>query len=407
MLRALADRHGGRSSLPGRRQATALVVDLVESTPLAERYDVEVYGSVLRAFELACRPVVESHEGHFVDVQGDAIVACFGYPLGHEDDASRAVSAGLDMLAALRPVAARLQAELGVEMHARIGIDTGIVVINGVGVLGPALNRAARLQALAAPDTVLISATTNQLVAGRFDTQPLGPKKLKGVDAPVEVHRVIRRRDPARRARALALDIAPFIGRDAELQRVLDLWNRAPAAQPNSECVGEPGQASLVLITGEPGIGKSRLASAVVQRVVEAGARVFEVYCSSYSVTSTLYPVRTAIERYANMSSDGHRCRAVGQAGGGSWQISESTWPRSSLPWACMLDLETGRPLSSRRAGADPVAGVAARAARRRGPCHGVGSTFRGGVRGSPLGGPDHAGAAGPHGRGHRPQRAC
>jgi class 3 adenylate cyclase len=221
MLRSLADRHGGRSSLPGRRQATALVVDLVESTPLAERYDVEVYGSVLRAFELACRPVVEKHEGQLVDVQGDAIVACFGYPLAHEDDASRAVSAGLDLLAALRPVAARLRAELGVELHTRIGIDTGIVVIDGVGVLGPALNRAARLQALAATDTVLISATTNQLVAGRFDTQPLGPKKLKGVDAPVEVHRVIRRRDPARRARALG-STSPFIGRDAELQRATE-----------------------------------------------------------------------------------------------------------------------------------------------------------------------------------------
>jgi class 3 adenylate cyclase len=140
MLRSLADRHGGRSSLPGRRQATALVVDLVESTPLAERYDVEVYGSVLRAFALACRPVVESHEGHFVDVQGDAIVACFGYPSGYEDDASRAVSAGLDILTALRPIAARLQAELGIELHARVGIDTGIVVIDGAGVLGPALN---------------------------------------------------------------------------------------------------------------------------------------------------------------------------------------------------------------------------------------------------------------------------
>src|SRR5215475_1030999 len=105
-LRALADRHGGQSWLPSRRQATALFVDLVESTPLAERHDVEVYGSVLRAFLLACRPVVESYEGHFVDVQGDAIVACFGYPFGHEDDASRAVSAGLDILAALRPIAA-------------------------------------------------------------------------------------------------------------------------------------------------------------------------------------------------------------------------------------------------------------------------------------------------------------
>src|SRR5690349_15849026 len=276
MLRALADRHGGRSWLPGRRQATALVVDLVESTPLAERYDVEVYGSVLRAFELACRPVVESHEGHFVDVQGDAIVACFGYPSGHEDDASRAVSAGLDILAALRPIAARLQAELGVELHARVGIDTGVVVIDGAGVLGPALNRAARLQALAAPDTVLISATTSELVAGQFDTQPLGPTELKGIDVPIEVHRVIRRRDPAWRARTPSSTSLPFIGRDAELQRVLDLWDSAPTAQPNGEGAGEPAKALLVLITGEPGIGKFRLASAVVQRVVEAGAQVFE-----------------------------------------------------------------------------------------------------------------------------------
>jgi len=305
MLRAMADRHGGRSSLPGRRQATALFVDLVESTPLAERYDVEVYGSVLRAFELACRPVIEKHEGHCVDVQGDAIVACFGYPLAHEDDASRAVSAGLDLLAALRPVAARLQAELGVEMHARIGIDTGIVVIDGVGVLGPALNRAARLQALAAPDTVLISAATSELVAGLFDTQPLGPRELKGVDAPVQVHRVIGRRDPAPGTRALRPASLPFIGRDAELQQVLSQWDTAAAAHRNGAGAGQPGAAPLILITGAPGIGKSKLASAVVQRVAETGARVFEVYCSSYSVTSTLFPVRTAIERWANMSSDG------------------------------------------------------------------------------------------------------
>jgi class 3 adenylate cyclase/tetratricopeptide (TPR) repeat protein len=293
MLRAMADRHGGRSSLPGRRQATALFVDLVESTPLAERYDVEVYGSVLRAFELACRPVIERHDGHFVDVQGDAIVACFGYPLAYEDDASRAVSAGLDLLAALRPVAARLQAELGFELRARIGIDTGTVVIDGVGVQGPALNRAARLQALAAPDTVLISAATSELVAGRFDIVPLGPRELKGVEAPVEVHRVTGRRDQVPGTRALRPASLPLIGRDAELRQVLGRWDTAAASTP------------LILITGEPGIGKSRLASAVVQSVTEAGARVFEVYCSPYSVTSTLFPVRTAIERWATMSPGG------------------------------------------------------------------------------------------------------
>src|SRR5262249_58642574 len=140
------------------------------------------------------------------------------------------------------------------------------VVIDGVGVLGPALNRAARLQALAAPDTVLISATTNELVAGRFDTQPLGARELKGVDAPVEVDRVIGRRDPARPGRALRSPSLPFIGRDTELKQVLDLWDAAPAGHRSGAGAGASGQASLVLITGEPGIGKSTLASAVVQR---------------------------------------------------------------------------------------------------------------------------------------------
>jgi tetratricopeptide (TPR) repeat protein len=140
---------------------------------------------------------------------------------------------------------------------------------------------------------VLISGATSDLVAGLFDTQPLGPRVLKGVEAPVEVHRVIARRDPVRGTRALRPASLPFIGRDAELQQVLSLWDTAAAPVP------------LILITGAPGIGKSRLASAAVQRVAEAGARVFEVYCSSYSVTSTLFPVRTAIERWANMSPGG------------------------------------------------------------------------------------------------------
>jgi class 3 adenylate cyclase len=304
MLRALAERHGGRSSLPGRRQATALFVDLVDSTPLAERYDVEIFSSVLRVFEQACRPAIDEHEGHFVDVHGDAIVACFGYPYAHEDDACRAVAAALDMLAALRPVAAALQAEHGIKLQARIGIDSGVVVIDGVGVRGAALNRAARLQALAAPDTVVVSATTNELVAERFETQALGRRELKGINVPVEVFQVVGPRDRARHARALRSTSIPFIGRDAELWRVLDLWDRTMAAHRGGEHSVEPSDGALVLITGKPGIGKSRFASAVVERTAEDGARAIELYCSSYSVTSTLFPIRTAIERYADMSSD-------------------------------------------------------------------------------------------------------
>jgi class 3 adenylate cyclase/tetratricopeptide (TPR) repeat protein len=302
VLRDLAERRGGRNSLPGRRQATALYADLVESTPLAERYDVEIYSGVLRAFENACRPAIEEHEGHFVDLVGDAIVACFGYPSAHEDDARRAVAAALGMLDALRPLAATLKAEHGIELHARIGIDTGVVVIDGAGVRGATLNRAARLQALAEPGTVVLSGTTNELVGDHFETQPLGLRELKGVETPVEVFQVLRPHDRGRYQRVGAPRSGPFIGRDAELAQVLDLWDRTVAAHRASQRGAEGG--AMVLISGDPGIGKSRLTEVVAERTAEAGLQPIELQCSSYSVTSTLFPIRTAIERYADMSLD-------------------------------------------------------------------------------------------------------
>lgn len=304
VYRALAERHGGRNTPPGRRQATALFADLVDSTPLAERYDVEVYSGVLRRFEQACRPAIHDHEGHFVDAQGDAIVACFGYPNAHEDDACRAVAAALDMLAALRPLAADLRAERGIGLQARIGIDTGVVVIDGAGVRGATLNRASRLQALATPNTVLISASTNELVAERYETQALGPRMLKGIEAPVEVFEVVGARDRSRSAAAMRSRWRPFIGRDAELRQVLNLWDGTLAAQRAGGHAAAASGGALVLITGDPGIGKSRLASAVVERTAEVGVRPIELHCTSYTVTSPLFPVRTALERYLDLNPD-------------------------------------------------------------------------------------------------------
>jgi class 3 adenylate cyclase/tetratricopeptide (TPR) repeat protein len=303
VLRALAERRGGRDVVPGRRQATALYADLVDSTPLAERYDVEIYSGILRSYEQACRPAIQHHDGHFVDAHGDAIVACFGYPNAHEDDACRAVAAALDMLAALRPVAAELRAERGIELQARIGIDSGVVVIDGAGVRGVTLNRASRLQALAAPDTVLISASTNELVTERYETRALGPRMLKGIDAPVEVFQVVGARDGSGSSAAMRSRRRPFIGRDAELRQVLDLWDRTATARANGRTT-EEAQGALVLITGDPGIGKSRLASAVVERTAEVGVRPIELNCSSYTMTSPLSPARTAIERYLDLNSD-------------------------------------------------------------------------------------------------------
>ena len=304
VLRDLAERRGGRNTLPGRRQATALYADLVGSTPLSERYDVEVYSGVMRAFEHACRPAIDEHEGHFVDLKGDALVACFGYPSAHEDDARRAVAAALGMLAALRPLAATLKAEKGIDLAARIGIDTGLVVIDGAGVRGATLNRAARLQALAEPGTVVVSAATNQLIGEDFETEPLGERRLKGVEAPVEVFRVVGPRDQLGPRRAAQPRSGPFIGRDAELQQVLELWETTVAAHRAGGAAGPPSGGAMVVISGEPGIGKSRLTAVVAERTAEAGAQPIELQCSFYSVTSTLFPIRTAIERYADMSLD-------------------------------------------------------------------------------------------------------
>ena len=303
-LRALAGRHGGRSSLPGRRQATALFADLVGSTHLAEHHDVEIYSGVLRAFVDACRPAIDNHDGHLIDVKGDGIVACFGYPYAHEDDACRAVSAALEMLAALRPVAAELKAERGIELRLRIGIDTGLVVIDGAGVSGATMNRAARLQSLAAPDSVIISSTTNELVAERFETRALGRRELKGVDSPIEVFRVLRPHDRSHYGPVVHSPSLPIIGREAELEQVLDLWHGLPDVHPVSQHAVEPLPVAVVLIVGEPGIGKSRFASAIVERTAQSARQVAELYCTAYSATSTLFPFRAAIERYADMHPD-------------------------------------------------------------------------------------------------------
>lgn len=306
MLQALAARHGGRAPLPGRQQATALFADLVDSTRLAEHHDIEIYSEVLRAFLDACTPAITRHDGHLVDVLGDGVVACFGYPNAHEDDAYRAVSAALDMIDALRRVGAQLQAERGIEPRMRVGIETGEIMVAGGKISGATLNRASRLQDLATPGGVLVSGRTNQLVTQRFETRSLGCRELKGVAAPVEVFRVLRRRERSVFPALAHAPSLPLLGREAELQQALDVWNRlVGGARTAAE-----GRAGMIHVLGEPGIGKSRLATAVVARIAKDATRVLQLDCSPYTATSTLAPLRSAIERYADIRPDdghGHR----------------------------------------------------------------------------------------------------
>src|SRR5713226_267696 len=183
-----------------RRQLTVMFCDLVGSTALSERLDPEELRDVVRAYQQTSAAVIDRYDGHIAQYLGDGVLVYFGYPLAHEDDAQRAVRAGLGIVAALRQ--AQMQPPVGAHscapLHVRIGIHTGLVVVGEIGssekremlALGETPNIAARVQGLAEPDTVVISAATQRLVAGLFDCQDLGPRGLKGISPPVWGDRV-------------------------------------------------------------------------------------------------------------------------------------------------------------------------------------------------------------------------
>ena len=188
-----------RSADAERRQLTVLFCDLVDSTALASQLDPEELREVVRAYQETCAKVIARFEGHIAQYLGDGLLVYFGYPLAHEDDAQRAVRAGLGMVEALGQLNTRLAQERGVHLAVRLGIHTGLVVVGEVGggtrqeqlALGETPNLAARLQGIAAPNTLVISAATFQLLGGFFACQPLGTPLLKGLAQPLAVYRVL------------------------------------------------------------------------------------------------------------------------------------------------------------------------------------------------------------------------
>ncbi len=182
-----------------RRQLTVLFCDLVDSTVLASQLDPEELRDVVRAYQDTCAKVIARFEGHIAQYLGDGLLVYFGYPLAHEDDAQRAVRAGLGIIEALGQLNTRLGQERGMHLAARLGIHTGLVVVGDVGggsrqeqlALGETPNLAARLQGIAAPNTLVISAATMQLLSGFFACQSLGTPLLKGFAQPLEVYQVL------------------------------------------------------------------------------------------------------------------------------------------------------------------------------------------------------------------------
>jgi class 3 adenylate cyclase len=244
------------------RQITVLFCDLVDSTRLAESLDAETYRDVILAYQAAATAVIERYEGHVAQYLGDGLLVYFGYPQAHDDDAERAVRAGCEIKVAV----ARLSnagPRLSRPLATRIGIHTGPVVVGSVGAgerretlaLGGTTNIAARLEAVAEPNSVLISAATMRLVPGLFVTRDLGEIELRGLERRVHAHQVVMPSGVRTRLEAAAR-LTPLVGRTGELALLQDRWHSA--------CAGA-GQA--VLISAEPGVGKSRLMLALRERL--------------------------------------------------------------------------------------------------------------------------------------------
>lgn len=274
----------------GRRQITVLMCDLVGSTALSQRLDPEDLRDLLAAYQRVCSEAVKRHEGHIAQYLGDGVLIYFGYPQAHEDDAQRAVRCGLDILAGIAQLD---RAGAGdARLQVRIGAHTGRVVIGAVGTgarqeqlaQGDTPNIAARVQSLATPDALLVSAGTWRLVQGQFEGDDHGEHVLKGITQPVRVWRVTAASATASPRLGAAL-LTHYVGREAE--------HRALTAHWATVCMGT---ARFVTIRGEPGIGKSRLVAEFRQSLAGIEVDQLEMRCTPYTQHSAFQPVVELIE---------------------------------------------------------------------------------------------------------------
>ena len=285
-----------------RRQLTVLFCDLVDSTALASQLDPEDLREVVRAYQAACAEVIQRFDGHIAQYLGDGLLVYFGYPQAHEDDAQRAVRTGLGIVEAMDTLNRRLGPEKGVRLAVRVGIHTGLVVVGEMGgggrqeqlALGDTPNIAARLQGLAAPDTVLVSAATQQLIQGYFTCHALGSQTLKGVATPLQVYQVMRATEVQHRCDvATTRGLTPLVGREHEVGLLRERWAQVQA-----------GRGHIVVLSGEAGIGKSRLVQVVKDEIIGATALRIEYRCSPYHQHSALYPVIAHLERALALRQD-------------------------------------------------------------------------------------------------------
>ncbi|MBS0326683.1 MAG: AAA family ATPase [Proteobacteria bacterium] len=292
----------GLSGEAERRQVTVMFCDLVGSTELASALDPEDMAALIRRFQDGCTHAITRFDGFVAKFMGDGILAYFGYPQASEDDPEHAALAAID---AVRAIADTLRPD-GRPLQARIGIATGTVLVGDIigegaareySIVGETPNLAARLQAIAEPNAILIADPTYRLLARRFVYERLGEHTLKGFAAPIRVWRILREASAETRfAATRTAEHAGFVGREEELERLLAAWRAA-----------EDGRGQAPLVSGEPGIGKSRLVDVAFERLDArelAGRdwRQVTCQCSPYHTNSALYPVIRHLERAAGFS---------------------------------------------------------------------------------------------------------
>ena len=280
-----------------RRQVTVMFSDLVGSTALSARMDPEDLREVISAYQKCVAETVVRFGGFVAKFMGDGVLVYFGYPQAHEDDAERAVRAGLELVAAVS----------GLKTHAplqtRVGIATGLVVIGdliGAGasqeqaIVGETPNLAARLQGIAEPNSVVIAENTRRLVGNLFELEDLGAKDLKGISGPVKAWSALRQAFVESRFEAMhATGLTDLVGREEELELLLRRWSKA-----------KTDEGQVLLLSGEAGIGKSRLTAALLERLANEQHTRLRYFCSPQHTDSPLYPVICQMERAAGFTHE-------------------------------------------------------------------------------------------------------